>query len=97
MSRVVEVRLLDRTHRIVTRDDPTLVERSASRVQQKVDELRRDGAVVGGEKLVLLAALNLAEDLIHAEEMLARGSEGLTSALDTIELLSGALADAPLR
>ncbi|MDX8414524.1 MAG: cell division protein ZapA [Mariprofundales bacterium] len=97
MSRVVEVRLLDRTHRIVTRDDPALVERSASRVQQKVDELRRDGAVVGGEKLVLLAALNLAEDLIHAEEVLERGSEGLTSALDTIELLSGALADAPLR
>jgi len=97
MSHVIEIKLLERTHRIVTRDDPALVESSAQRVQQKVDQLRRDGAVVGGEKLVLLAALNLAEDLVRAEKKLESGSQGLTAALDSIELLSGALADAPLR
>ena len=97
MTRVVEVELLNRVHRIVTRDDPALVEASARRVQEKVDGLRSEGAVVGGEKLILLAALNLAEDLVRAEKKLAEGSQGLTSALDTIESLSGALADAPLR
>ncbi|MDQ6964477.1 MAG: cell division protein ZapA [Mariprofundales bacterium] len=97
MNHVVEIKLLDRTHRIVTRDDPEIVKRSALRVQQKVDELRRGGAVVGGERLVLLAALNLAEDLLRAEKMLEDGSQGLTSVLDSIESLSGALANAPLR
>jgi len=97
MIKVVEVKLLDRTHRIVTRDDPALVEASALRVQQKVDELRRGGAVIGGEKLLLLAALNLAEDLLRVEKMLAGGSQGLTSTLDALESLSGALANAPLR
>ncbi len=97
MTKVVEIKLLNRVHRIVTRDDPALVEASARRVQEKVDELRSEGAVVGGEKLILLAALNLAGDLVRAEKTLAEGSRGLTSALDTIESLSGALADAPLR
>lgn len=97
MTHTVEVRLLNRTERVVTRDDPALVEASAARVQQKIDELRRAGAVVGGERLALLAALNLAEDLIRTERALQEGSRGLTSALERLESLSGALADAPLR
>jgi len=97
MTKVVEIKLLNRSHRIVTHDDPALVEASAQRVQQKVDELRKEGAVVGGEKLVLLSALNLAEDLVRLEKKLADGSQGLTSALESLESLTGALADAPLR
>ncbi len=96
MNKVVEVRLLNRVERIV-HDNPALVEASAERVQEKLDELRRGGAGASGERLMLLVALNLAEDLIRAEKALQEGSVGLTSSLESLESLSGSLANAPLR
>ncbi|MDQ6951881.1 MAG: cell division protein ZapA [Mariprofundales bacterium] len=96
MNQVVEIKLLDRTHRIV-HEDPAMVQDCAALVHDKVDELRRAGAVVGGERLLLLVALNIAEDLLRLQRQQADGTLGLTSAIDALASQAEALANAPLR
>ncbi|MDX8409628.1 MAG: cell division protein ZapA [Mariprofundales bacterium] len=97
MSQVVEVELLGRTQRIVTQNKPELVQASAALVRDKMNELRSAGAVVGGERLLLLVALNLAEDLLQRQHLHDDTDQGLTSDLESIVSQAEALANAPLR
>ncbi len=97
MSQVVEVELLGHTRRIVTQNDPELVQASAALVRDKIHELRSAGAVISGERLLLLVALNLAEDLLQHQHLHKASDQGLTSALESIVSQAEALVNAPLR
>jgi len=97
MSQVVEIRLLNRPHRIVTQGDPETVQNCAAIIRNKIDDLRRDGAVVSGERLLVLVALNLAEDLLKLQQQQGEAQSDLTSTIETIVSQAEALANAPLR
>lgn len=63
----VEVQILGQRMLLRSDDDPRHVERLASYVKRKVDEVSTSGSVAS-PKLALLAALNIADDYFRALE-----------------------------
>jgi len=63
----VEVQLLGQRMLLRSDEDPRHVERLASYVKRKVDEVAANGPVTSS-KIALLAALNIADDYFRALE-----------------------------
>ncbi len=88
---------MGRTYSIRTEDAPERVKAAAQLLQEHVDELRRLGTTVASDRLLALAALNLAGKLLQKEEEQAREMGALLSELDDVVLQAQSLAEAPLR
>ncbi len=97
MSHKVEVSLLGKTFSIRTEDNPEAVEAAAALVQQQVDELRELGATAGTDRLITLAALNLAAELLQKGDVRIQNMDSLLSTLDDAVLQAESLAKVPLR
>ncbi len=94
----VDIELMGKRYTIRTDDDPARVHEAAAMVQERVEELRRVGAAVASDRLLLLVALNLAGELIERGDGLNQHkAKHLLSALDHIVSVAKGLADAPLR
>ncbi len=64
----VPVRILDREFVIACSDDERDdVMASARYVNGKIEEIKRNAKVIGTDRLVVLAALNIANDLLQAQ------------------------------
>jgi cell division protein ZapA len=63
----IEVQILGQRMMVRCDDDPHHVERLASYVKRKVDEVAARGPITG-TKIALLAALNIADDYFRALE-----------------------------
>lgn len=64
----VPVRILDREFVIACSDDERDdVMASARYVNGKIDEIKRHAKVIGTDRLVVLAALNIANDLLQTQ------------------------------
>jgi len=97
MSHSVEVTLMGRNFSIRTQDDPEHVQAAAQLLQDRVDELRKLGTTVASDRLLALAALNLAGELLKKEDIRNQNLDGLLSELDDVVLQAQGLAEAPLR
>ena len=97
MSTPVEIHLMGRTFSIISNEDPAHVQAAAELVQSKVDELRQMGASVASDRLLALASLNLAVELLAGKETKIDGLGNLISSLDHVVLQAEGLAKAPLR
>lgn len=97
MIHSVKITLMGREFSIRTEDSPEHVESAARMVQERVDELRRLGASVASDRLLMLVALNLAGELLQREQAQAEHLEGLLSELDEVVSQAEGLAKAPLR
>ncbi|MEE8409612.1 MAG: cell division protein ZapA [Myxococcota bacterium] len=64
-KRSVEVQILGQRMALKADDDPRHIERLASYVKRKVDEVSARGPI-SSSKLALLAALNIADDYFRA-------------------------------
>jgi len=64
-SKTVEVQLLGRTYRVACEDDKRqeLME-AVAYLDGKMNEIRRAGKVMGAERIAVMAALNLAHELM---------------------------------
>ena len=64
----VPIRILDREFVIACSDEERDdVMASARYVNGKIDEIKRSAKVIGTDRLVVLAALNIANDLLHTQ------------------------------
>ncbi len=97
MSHSVEVTLMGRSFSIRTQDDPEQLRAAAQLLQERVDELRKLGTTVASDRILALAALNLAGELLQKEEARHQNLDGLLSELDDVVLQAQGLAEAPLR
>lgn len=97
MSHKVDVNILGKKFSIRTRDNPEAVEAAAELVQQQVDELRALGGTAGSDRLITLAALNLAGELLKKGEVEIQNIDTVLSALDDVVLQAEGLAKVPLR
>jgi cell division protein ZapA len=84
----VEIQILGQRMVLRADEDPRHVERLASYVKRKVDELAASGPI-SSSKLAVLAALNIADDYFRAldearefKRQVAQKSRGLLSELD---------------
>ncbi|MDQ6968671.1 MAG: cell division protein ZapA [Mariprofundaceae bacterium] len=97
MSHKVNVKILGKKFSIRTSDNPEAVEAAAELVQQQVDELRELGASVGSDRLITLAALNLAGELLKKGDTEIQNINTVLSALDDVVSQAEGLAKVPLR
>ncbi len=97
MTHTVDFELMGRRYTVRTDDDPRHVHEAASMIQAQIDELRRSGAAVASDRLLVLVAMNLAGELIHQQSATVKDIEGLISSLDELVSQAEGLAKAPLR
>jgi len=97
MSHKVDVNIQGKKFSIRTSDNPEVVEAAAELVQQQIDELRELGATTGSDRLITLAALNLAGELLKKGEAEIQNMDTVLSALDDVVLQAEGLAKVPLR
>jgi len=97
MSHKVNVNILGKSFSIRTGDAPESVEAAAALVQQQIDELRELGATTGSDRLITLAALNLAGELLKKNEAKVENMDAIISSLDDVVLRAEGLAKVPLR
>jgi cell division protein ZapA len=91
----VSVRILDKEYQVACRpEERTDLLDSAEILNTKMREIRDNGRVVGLDRIAVMAALNMANDLIHAQARDVRlegdVSDRLRSISDRVEnVLSG--------
>jgi cell division protein ZapA len=91
----VSVRILDKEYQVACRpEERTDLLDSAEILNSKMREIRDTGRVVGLDRIAVMAALNMANDLIHAQardvELEGDVSNRLRSISDRVEsVLSG--------
>ena len=91
----VSVRILDKEYQVTCRpEERTDLLDSAEILNTKMREIRDNGRVVGLDRIAVMAALNMANDLIHAQARDVRldgdVSDRLRSISDRVEnVLSG--------
>ncbi|MDX8412184.1 MAG: cell division protein ZapA [Mariprofundaceae bacterium] len=93
----VLINLMGREFSIRTQEDPEHVSTAAQMVQDHVDELRQAGVAVASDRLITLAALNLAGELLKKDGKDSAGVQTLLSGLDDVIIQAKGLAEAPLR
>src|SRR5919106_3757997 len=67
-TKTVEVQLLGRTYRVACEDDERagLME-AVAYLDAKMNEIRRAGKVMGAERIAVMAALNVAHELLSVK------------------------------
>ncbi|MEJ2140533.1 MAG: cell division protein ZapA [Gammaproteobacteria bacterium] len=91
----VSVRILDKEYQVACRpEERTDLLDSAEILNTKMREIRDNGRVVGLDRIAVMAALNMANDLIHAQardvQLEGDVSDRLRSISDRVEnVLSG--------
>lgn len=82
-SQPVTVRILERDYQVACRDDERdALKAAAEHVDQRMKEVRSRGNVIGTDRVAVMAALNIAHDLLalqESERSLARVHDGLGS------------------
>lgn len=68
-TEIVSIQLLDKTMQIkTTRDQAEELQKAASIFNSKLREIRDRKLAVGNERIALMAGLNLAFELLHAQK-----------------------------
>ncbi|GAA5525209.1 cell division protein ZapA [Microbulbifer aestuariivivens] len=95
-SETVTVSILDKEYRVACADDERAeLEASARLLHERMTRIRASGSVIGLERIAVMAALNIAHELIQAkaeltripleQEMLDRLHDKVQSALSSID------------
>ena len=72
----VSVKILDKEYRIAcTPNHKNSLEKSADLLNDKMHEIRSSGKVIGSDRIAVMAALNLAHDLLQQEQQSANTSQ----------------------
>ena len=91
----VSVRILDKEYQVACpAEERTDLLDSAEILNNKMREIRDSGRIVGLDRIAVMAALNMANDLMHAqaldEQLEGNYSDGLKSIADRVDnALSG--------
>ena len=90
---LVPVNIFGQTYSLRADEDPGYVEKLADYVDGRVREVAEKTRTADTTKLFVLAALNIADDLLRLEKSSQQGSKALRARTERIEsLLDAALA-----
>lgn len=96
-SKTVTVSILDKEYRVACAEDERAeLQASARLLHERMSRIRASGSVIGLERIAVMAALNIAHELIQAkaeltrvpleQEMLDRLQEKVQSALGKMDV-----------
>ena len=85
----VEVKILDKEYLVTCpQQEQEALQRSARHLDQKMREIRNSGKVFGTDRIAVMAALNITNELLQRDTM-PEDTSGLLKAMD--EKISSAL------
>ncbi|ETN93711.1 Z ring-associated protein ZapA [Gammaproteobacteria bacterium MOLA455] len=88
------IRILDKDYQVNCKpDERDALILSASLLDEKMEEIRRSSHIIGVERIAVMAALNLAHDLIRSEQSAQAGTEASHLLQSMNSKLSSALSD----
>jgi cell division protein ZapA len=65
----LKIRILDKEYQVNCKpEEREALELSAKLLDEKMEEIRRSSHIIGVERIAVMAALNLAHDLIRSEK-----------------------------
>ena len=90
----LKIRILDKEYQVnCSPEERPALEASAKRLNEKMQEIQRGSHIIGLERIAVMAALNLAHDLINAENNAQQGAHA-SKLLQSIDLkLKSALTE----
>ncbi len=72
----IKIRILDKEYQVNCQpEEREALEYSAQVLNEKMEEIRRGSHIIGSERIAVMAALNLAHDLIRSEETSKQSSQ----------------------
>ncbi|MEJ1297538.1 MAG: cell division protein ZapA [Candidatus Sedimenticola sp. (ex Thyasira tokunagai)] len=82
----INVRILDKEYRIAcASDEESSLISSARLLDQKMREIRASGKVIGTDRIAVMAALNLAHELLDQQSVKTTSDGGINKRLQTIQ------------
>jgi cell division protein ZapA len=90
----LKIRILDKEYQVNCQpEEREALEYSAQLLNEKMEEIRRGSHIIGLERIAVMAALNLAHDLIRSEES-AKADDDASDLLQAMDLkLDSVLSD----
>ena len=82
----LKINILDKEYQVnCAPEEREALEYSAQLLNYKMEEIRRGSHIIGLERIAVMAALNLAHDLIRTEHSVKQNSDasGLLSSMDS--------------
>jgi cell division protein ZapA len=90
----LKIRILDKDYQVNCQpDEREALERSAKLLNEKMEEIRRGSHIIGLERIAVMAALNLAHDLIRSEQSVQQYSDASNLLQSMNAKLDSALTD----
>jgi len=81
----LKIRILDKEYQVNCQpEEREALEYSAQLLNEKMEEIRRGSHIIGLERIAVMAALNLAHDLIRSEES-AKVDDGAADLLQAMD------------
>lgn len=95
-AKTVQIKILDKDYGVAcAADEERELLESAKMLDQRMREIRRTGKIVGSERIAVMAALNIAHDLVKAQMELQQNQQLTEKHLSRInEKIEQALANA---
>ena len=88
------IRILDKDYQVnCKQEERDALILSAKMLDEKMEEIRRGSHIIGVERIAVMAALNLAHDLIRSEQSAQSGAETSHLLQSMNSKLSSALSD----
>ncbi len=89
MSNSLKIKILDKEYQVACKpEDRAALEQSAELLNEKMQEVRRGGAIIGLDRIAVMTALNLAYELIANRDNSGAQSESnaiIDSAQERVE------------
>jgi len=65
----LDIRIMDKDYRVACpQDQQASLKDSASFLNDRLNEIKRKGSIIGTERIAIMAALNLAHELLGSQE-----------------------------
>ncbi len=82
----IVVRILDKEYRVACqRGEEEALRNSARYLDQKMREIRTRGKVIGSDRIAVMAALNIAHELLEQKGHENTGSQAISRRLQTMQ------------
>ena len=85
MSNSLKIKILDKEYQVACKpEDRAALQQSAQLLNDKMQEIRRSGAIIGLDRIAVMTALNLAYELLASEQS-SSASKADNTLLATLE------------
>ena len=91
------IKILGKEYRIgCPEEEKDNLRASADLLNEKLDEIRNQGSVIGSERIAIMAALNMSHDILHSKTITDENSD-LNERMDALsERISDSMRDIQL-